>query len=84
MARQLQTIIVPAQQDGFDEVFLGENCWYAIRVAGGMLPKIKYIAAYRSQPVSAITHYARVSNIKPYGETGKYRPTSAEAANRSV
>jgi len=23
-----------------------------------MLPKIKYIAAYQSQPVAAITHYA--------------------------
>jgi hypothetical protein len=74
------TIIVPAQQDGFDKVFLGENCWYAIRIAGGMLPKIKYIAAYRSQPVSAITHYAPVSNIEPYGEEGKYRLNFAEPA----
>jgi hypothetical protein len=47
---------VPAQQDGFDEVFLGENCWHAIRMGGGMLSKIKYIAAYQSNPVSAITN----------------------------
>jgi hypothetical protein len=33
----LDTIIVPAQQDGFEKVFLGERCWYAVRVAGGML-----------------------------------------------
>ena len=34
------TIIVPAQKDGFEKVFLGENAWYAIRISGGMLPKI--------------------------------------------
>ncbi len=67
------TIIVPAQRDGFEQVFLGEDCWYAIRISGGMLPKIKYIAAYQTQPVSAITHYAPVARIEPYGEEGKYR-----------
>jgi hypothetical protein len=76
----LDTVIVPAQQDGFEKVFLGENCWYAIRIAGGMLPKIKYIAAYRSQPVSAITHYAPVSSIEAYGEEGKYKLNFAEPA----
>ncbi len=27
---EFNTVIVPAQQDGFGKVFLGENCWYAI------------------------------------------------------
>ncbi|MBV8868399.1 MAG: GIY-YIG nuclease family protein, partial [Acetobacteraceae bacterium] len=45
----LDTVIVPAQQDGFEKASLGENCWYAIRIAGGMLPRIKYIAADQSQ-----------------------------------
>ena len=67
------TLIVPAQEDGFNEVFLGEHSWYAIRIAGGMLDKIKYIAAYQVAPVSAITHYAKVKNIEPYGEEGKYK-----------
>ena len=67
------TIVVPAQKDGFEEVFLGEDCWYAIRISGGMLPKIKWIAAYQSQPISAITHLAKVSRIEPYGESGKYK-----------
>jgi hypothetical protein len=31
----LDTIVVPAQKDGFDRVFLGEQCWYAIRISGG-------------------------------------------------
>jgi hypothetical protein len=67
------TIIVPAQKEGFEQAFLGEDSWYAIRIAGGMLPKIKYIAAYQTQPISAVTHYAPVDRIEPYGEEGKYR-----------
>lgn len=74
------TIVVPAQEGGFESVFLGEDCWYAIRIAGGMLPRIKYIAAYQSAPISAITHYAAVDRIEPYGDGGKYRVVFAEKA----
>jgi hypothetical protein len=76
----LDTIIVPAQKEGFEKVFLGEDCWHAIRISGGMLDKIKYIAAYQTQPVSAITHYAPVSRIEPYGEGGKYKLVFSEKA----
>ncbi len=74
------TIIVPAQEEGFQNVFLGKDCWYEIRISGGMLPKIKYIAAYRSAPVSAITHYAPVKRIEPWGDSGKYRVVFSEPA----
>lgn len=67
------TIVVPAQEEGFNRVFLGENSWYAIRISGGMLENIKYIAGYQSSPISAITHYAEVKSIEPYGEEGKYK-----------
>ena len=67
------TVIVPAKDDGFQRVFLGEDQWYAIRISGGMLKKIKYIAAYQTRPVSAITHWAEVDHIVPHGDTGKYR-----------
>lgn len=77
---QKDTIVVPAQQEGFEQVFLGENCWYAIRIAGGKLTQIKYIAAYQTQPISAITHYAPVDRIEPYGEGGKYRVIFSEPA----
>ena len=76
------TIIVPAQKEGFEKVFLGENCWYSVRISGGKLDKIKYIAGYQSQPVSAITHYAPVSHIEPYGEGGKYKVVFSEKAKR--
>lgn len=70
---ELDTIVVPAQKEGFDAVFLGEGRWRAIRISGGMLPKIKWIAAYQSQPISAVTHVAPVAHIEPYGEGGKYQ-----------
>jgi len=76
----IDTILVPAQKEGFKDVFLSENCWHAIRISGGMIGKIKYIAAYQSQPVSAITHYAPIDRIEPYGESGKYKLIFSEKA----
>lgn len=76
------TVIVPAQQEGFDRVFLGEKSWYAIRISGGMLEKIKYIAAYQTAPISAITYIAKVDRIEPYGEEGKYKLIFSESAEK--
>ena len=74
--------MVPAQKDGFEEVFLGENAWYAIRISGGMLDKIKYIAGYQTAPISAITYYAEVKSIETYGEEGKYKVNFKEGAQK--
>ncbi|WP_018046185.1 GIY-YIG nuclease family protein [Methylobacterium sp. 88A] len=76
----VDTVVVPAQKEGFEEVFLGENAWRAIRIARGMLPRIKYIAAYQTQPISAVTHVAPVAAIEPYGESGKYMLRFSEPA----
>jgi hypothetical protein len=75
------TIVVPAQEEGFQRVFIGEDCWYAIRISGGMLARIKYIVAYQTQPISAITHYAPVDRIEPFGDGGKYKVIFPEKAN---
>jgi hypothetical protein len=82
---EIDTIIVPAQKDSFEKAFLATNPWWAVRISGGMLPKIKYIAAYQSQPVSTITHVALVSKIEPHGGSGKYKADlfSASQAYRS-
>lgn len=69
---ELDTIIVPAKEDGFKEAFLGEKCWYQIRISAAMLSKIKYIAAYQVSPISAITHVAEVERIEKYKDTDKY------------
>jgi len=76
--KTFDTIIVPAHEETFNRIFLGQNMWYAIRISGGMLNKIQYIAVYQTQPVSAITHYAPVDQIEPYGDGGKYKLIFAE------
>ena len=68
----IDTIVVPANEEGFNEVFLGQNCWYSIRISSYMLERIKYIAGYQTNPVSAITYYAEVSKIEKYKDSSKY------------
>ena len=69
---ELDTIVVPAKEEGFKDVFIGEKCWYQIRISAAMLGKIKYIAAYQVAPMSAITHVAEVERIEKYKDTDKY------------
>jgi len=66
------TIVVPAKQDGFQSVFIGENRWYAIRIGAAMKDRINYIAAYQAAPLSAVTHIAEVQDIRLYQDSGKY------------
>ncbi len=79
---QLDTVVVPAYPSSVQETFLGEDCWYPIRIAGGKLDTIKFIAAYESAPTSAITYYADVSRIEQYGEDGKYKVFFAGKARK--
>lgn len=67
------TIVVPAREDGFKEVFLGQDQWYAVRIGAAMKDKLRYIAAYQVAPVSAVTHIAEIKEIRPYKDTGKYQ-----------
>ena len=77
---EVDTVVVPAREDGFKEVFLGENRWYAIRMHHNVIPRIKYIAAYQVTPVSAITHWTLVKNIEPWRNTEKFVVNFAEPA----
>jgi hypothetical protein len=77
---EVNTIVVPAREDGFREVFLGENRWYEIRIHHSVIPGIKYIAAYQVAPVSAITHWALVKNIEPWQDSGKFVVNFAKPA----
>lgn len=69
----LDTIIVPAKDDGFQEVFLKQGKWYSVAIHEGRKDFIKYVAAYRVQPIQKITHYAEVDKIEksPYDSTKK-------------
>ena len=85
-ADKLDTIVVPARDDGFNEEFLNNDRWYAIRISGAMLDKIKYIAAYQVAPVSGITHIAEVERIEKYKDTNKYivyfKPNTTQKLNK--
>jgi len=67
------TIIVPAQRDGFQQVFLGQNAWWAIRISEKYRPHLKWIAGYQTAPVSAVTHLAEIERLEPFGDKGKWR-----------
>jgi len=67
----LDTVVVPALKDGFEKVFLGEDRWYKVRIHPSMISQLKYVAVYRTAPVSAITHYAPIRSIEPWQNSGK-------------
>lgn len=67
------TIVVPARDDGFESVFLAKNCWYSVRISKDRIPDLKYIAGYRVGKIKAVTHYAKIKDIVPYGDEGKYK-----------
>jgi len=69
---EIDTIVVPAREDGFQETFMAENRWYSIRIHSSMISKLKYIAVYRVAPESAITHIATVASIEQWKDTSKY------------
>jgi len=77
----MDTIVVPAHEDSFQKTFLGENRWHAIRVHASRIAQIKYIAAYRGRPTSAITHVAPVATIEPWQGGSKYVVNFARPAN---
>jgi hypothetical protein len=71
-SESFDTVVVPAREEGFKKVFLGENCWFSIRINSKHIPKLKYIAAYQVAPIAALTHIAEIASIVPYENTGKY------------
>jgi hypothetical protein len=79
---EIDTIVVPAREDGFNEEFLKNDQWFAIRLNASMIPKIKYIAAYQTAPISAITYIAEVKTIEQWRDTNKYIVYFTEPAEK--
>lgn len=67
------TIVVPAQAEGFERAFIGANAWWAIRIAEKHRANLKWIAAYQVKPVGAVTHIAEIDHVEPYGDAGKFK-----------
>ena len=74
--------IVPTGKtvQGFEEVFIGQNSWYWVRISGERGKTLKYIAAYRPSSGSAISHVAEIDSSEPYGPEGQYKINFKEKA----
>jgi hypothetical protein len=81
---KFDTIVVPARDEGFQQRFINEHCWFAVRINAKHLSKLKFIAAYQVAPVAAITHIAEIETIVPYNDTGKYMIKFKAAATAIV
>ena len=57
--------IAPNGTAGFNDVFLGENRWYNIRIAQPLRERVKWMAAYRIAPIQEVTHIAPVARFEP-------------------
>jgi hypothetical protein len=68
----IDTVVVPARKNSFQKIFLGQNMWHEIGIHSSKLEIIRYLAAYQTSPVSAITHVAEVISIKPWKDTQKF------------
>jgi hypothetical protein len=65
--KKFDTVIFSSKEKGFKETFLGEKekmCWYPCRISEEREKNLRYIAIYRGQPESAITHYAKIEKIE--------------------
>lgn len=69
---EIDTIVCPAQEEGFRATFLGKKQWYQIRIAPSKISQIKYLAIYEVAPVSAIQWVGKVSKIEQYQGGQKY------------
>lgn len=67
------TLVVPAQKEGFEHAFLGEQAWWAIRIAAKHRDHLKWIAAYQVKPIKAVTHVAPIERFEPFGDEGKFK-----------
>lgn len=72
--KDVDTIVCPAREDGFKHAFLDNNAWWAIRISPLLIPQLKYITMYETQPVSAIRYFAKIkqNGIQSYKNSGKY------------
>jgi hypothetical protein len=65
--RQYDTVILSSNGRGFEDTFLGEGedmCWYPCKISDSRRIHLRNIAIYRGEPISAITHYAVIKEIK--------------------
>lgn len=68
-----EVVVVPAQLEGFQEAYIGQNAWWAIRIAAKHRDNLRWVAAYQVNPVGAVTHIAEIDRLEPFGDEGKFK-----------
>ena len=66
-AERFDTVIFSSKGNGFEQTFLGQEepaCWYPCKISPEREAHVSYIAIYRGQPISGITHYAKIKEFK--------------------
>jgi hypothetical protein len=71
--REIDTMVAPARAEGHQAVFIEQKAWWAVRISPSVIPKLKYLAMYEVAPIGAIRWVGKISSIKPYEDTGKYK-----------
>jgi len=69
----IDTIVVPARPDGFHSVFVEKLEWPTLRIGSKKVEQVKYIAVYQVAPISAITHYAKITQYTRLEQKGRYK-----------
>lgn len=70
--RVFDTVICPAFAKGFKHAYVENDAWWAIRLSQEAREHLKYLAIYEKSPVAAVRHYAEITRIEPYKDTGKF------------
>jgi len=69
---QFDTIVCPADEDGFREAYIKKNAWWEVRLSKEKRESLKYVAIYETSPVAAIRNIAEIDKIVPYGDTKRF------------
>lgn len=66
------TLLVASSEENFQTLFMRKRRWHGVRVDRRRAESLKWLALYRSTPVSAITHYAAIVGSYEDSTTGRF------------
>lgn len=81
----IDTVVVPAQDEGFEQAFMAENRWYKVRIHGSMIPKLRACctrtAPRHHKPCNG--ELRSMSSVRTESSVGGFRCRSPETRVRT-